>query len=210
MNISNLYFPNIGYSLINFDEKELVPLREEVYEIQKNNFDGIIFNENLAGNIEKEFELTKSKMYVEKLLLPIILNFDKEFKYTEKIDLLTKNLPLKLYSLWVNFQSKHEFNPHHQHSGVFSFVIWLKIPYDIETEKKIKFSKNSNYNCPGHFEFAYSNTLGKLCTELIPADKKFENYGLLFTSNLSHSVHPFFSSDEYRISVSGNFKIDSS
>ena len=35
-----------------------------------------------------------------------------------------KEFRLELHSLWVNYQSKHEFNPVHIHDGLFSFVIW--------------------------------------------------------------------------------------
>jgi hypothetical protein len=210
MNAQHFYFPNIGYTLFNFSEEELEPLKSEIHEIEKNNFKGIVFNHNLAGNIEKQFQLIKCKRYTQNLLLPKIIEFDKEFNYIKSIDILTNNCPLILDGLWVNFQSKYEFNPSHKHSGIFSFVIWIKIPYNIEEEKSNNSSKRSDYNVPGHFEFSYADILGKIRTLIIPTDKKFENFGILFPSNLTHAVYPFFSSDEYRISISGNFKFDNS
>ena len=45
---------------------------------------------------------------------------------------------LILESFWANYQYKHEFNPVHDHGGAFSFVIWMKIPYDCEDQKKLK------------------------------------------------------------------------
>ena len=38
----------------------------------------------------------------------------------------------------------------------------------------------------------------------ISADEKYENTLMVFPSSLYHSVNPFYTSDEYRISVSGN------
>ena len=41
---------------------------------------------------------------------------------------------LMLFNTWVNFQKKHEFNPIHTHDGVFSFVIWHKVPFTQKDE----------------------------------------------------------------------------
>jgi hypothetical protein len=208
MNINHHHFPNIGFTKLSFTEEELFPIKKEIFEIKENNSNAIKVNHELAGNIEKEFKLIKCKNYVQNLILPTCIKFDEEFKFLKGVNLLMKDSPIILDSLWVNFQSKYEFNPHHIHSGIFSFVIWIEIPYDIKVEKEMPSSKNSNDNCPGHFEFGYTNSLGKICHHQIPADNKFKNQGLFFPSNMSHSVHPFFTSDDYRISVSGNFKFD--
>jgi hypothetical protein len=209
MNINHCHFPNIGYTNFFFSDDELFPLKEEIQEIQKNNFDAPPMNHELAGNIEKEYKLTKSVKYIEKLLLPVVLSFDKEFSFLkDNFNILKKNDPLVLDGLWVNFQKKHEFNPNHTHSGIFSFVIWIKIPYTIENEKGMNSCKKSNMNCPGNFELLYMNSLGKISSELIPVDEKYENCGIFFPSDMNHAVYPFYTSDDYRISVSGNFKID--
>jgi hypothetical protein len=208
MNIEQIYFPNIGYSYISFTEEELLPIKNEINKIQKKNFNGIQYNSQLAGNIEKQFKLVESKNYAQNLILPIAIKFDEQFNYLKTINILTKNCPLILDSLWVNFQKKHEFNPYHLHSGLFSFVIWIQNPYDIKDEMARPASKESNNNCPGHFEFMLTNSLGRLQPHKIPADKNFENSGVLFPSSLAHCVYPFFTSDDYRISVSGNIKVE--
>jgi hypothetical protein len=63
----------------------------------------------------------------------------------------------------------------------------------------------SNNNCPAHFQFSYTTCLGQIQNHKIPVDKTYENTILLFPNNMNHTVYPFFSSDDYRISVSGNF-----
>jgi hypothetical protein len=40
----------------------------------------------------------------------------------------------------------------------------------------------------------------------LPVDKTWENVIVLFPAGLTHSVSPFYSSDDYRISVAGNIK----
>jgi hypothetical protein len=56
------------------------------------------------------------------------------------------------------------------------------------------------------FAFLYSDSIGGINPFSIPVDKNMENNVILFPSNFYHMVYPFFSSDGYRISVSGNFK----
>jgi inosine/xanthosine triphosphate pyrophosphatase family protein len=45
--------------------------------------------------------------------------------------------------------------------------------------------------------------------EPIENDKTFEGKIAFFPSKLSHCVYPFYSSDDVRISISGNIKLDS-
>jgi hypothetical protein len=121
-----------------------------------------------------------------------------------KITVLSENRPLYLDKLWVNFQEKHEFNPVHDHTGVFSFVIWVKIPYNLKNETALSPGANSAQPLAGHFSFYYTSVLGHLSHFSIPADETMENTLLIFPSKLNHSVYPFYSSEDFRISVSGN------
>jgi len=107
----------------------------------------------------------------------------------------------------VNFQKKYEFNPIHDHTGIMSFVIWMQIPYLMEDELKASPGASANPNLAGHFAFHYTNTLGDICHFFIPADKTQENTILLFPARMKHSVFPFYSSDDFRITVSGNFTV---
>ena len=52
--------------------------------------------------------------------------------------ILRPETKLFLNQLWVNYQYKTEFNPSHDHSGVYSFAIWMKIPYSWEDQKLCK------------------------------------------------------------------------
>ena len=119
----------------------------------------------------------------------------------------SKNYEGKI-DLWVNLQKKLENNPPHFHSGSFSFVIWLEIPFDINEEMDRPSSRNSNSCYPAHFEFAFNSPENKIQMHYLPVDKKWRNKLAIFPSDLNHGVHPFYTSDDYRISVSGNFYFD--
>jgi hypothetical protein len=87
-----------------------------------------------------------------------------------------------------------------------SFVIWISIPYDIKDEISQSPGAESKNPLAGHFSFHYTNSLGRICHQHIKADQTMENHFFLFPAQLNHSVAPFYTTDKYRISVSGNFK----
>ena len=108
-------------------------------------------------------------------------------------------------SLWVNFQKKHEYNPSHIHFGQISFVLWMKIPYKQKDERETKIAKGIGCPCMnGAFEITYANLLGNLEQYAYYLDSSMEGLMLMFPSGTRHCVYPFYTSDENRISISGN------
>lgn len=198
-------YKNIGILFKQFTEKELKPLKLEIEKIKSNFSKGIVYNKALAGNLEKEYQLIESKNYLNELIQPYLFEHTNYFQYLDNCAYLNEDKYLILDALWVNFQKKYEFNPPHKHSGIYSFVIWLEIPYKIEDEMNMPSSVNSNNNTPGHFNFLYNNSLGGISVYSIPADKKYKNVICIFPSSMFHFVNPFYTSDDYRITVSGNF-----
>ena len=75
-------------------------------------------SDHLAGNISKsELIEDKDNWFFESSLKKLIEK--KEKSQIEK---------LKLEPFWVNYQKQNEFNPLHNHSGLYSFVVFMKIP----------------------------------------------------------------------------------
>jgi hypothetical protein len=109
----------------------------------------------------------------------------------------------------VNFQKKHEFNPPHVHGGSLSYVIYVKLPYLQQDEANNPNSRNSNTKLSGMFNFLYVDQYvsGGLGQHNIVADRNFEGKIIVFASTLFHTVYPFFTSDEYRVTVAGNIEI---
>jgi hypothetical protein len=199
-------FSNYGFLISEIAEELLLPVKQEIEKI-KNNFDKAEkANKILVGHVEKEFNLVETKTYLENLLMPLFEGYEKNFHLSSEINVNVSPSKWCLDSAWINFQKKHEFNPVHKHSGIFSFVIWIQVPYTIEEEKQYfpELSKNNKCGC---FEFHYTNILGEIWCHTIPADKKYENKIIIFPAGLNHSVFPFYSSDEYRITISGNIKL---
>lgn len=207
LNVEPIHFRNFGYLSGKFSEEEIAPIWDEVKEVQNNFEHTEKFNSDLAGNIRKEFLLKKTKNHVYQLFAPLIQKYEDSFPdFFRVLNSLTDNVPLVLDYLWVNFQKKYEFNPTHDHAGVMSFVIWLQVPFDKKEEELSSPGHGSNKNCSGDFEFQYVDTLGRVSYETISISKEMENCFVLFPASTSHCVYPFFTSDGYRISVSGNFR----
>jgi hypothetical protein len=162
----------------------------------------------LAGNIREEWSLSESIPLFNSYILSLInknqnhLNFldveRKKFIDAERIP------PLSLNTLWVNFQKKYEFNPMHNHSGLFTFVIFVQIPYDLEKERKEGPGALSNSNFSSCLQFHTTQLLGRHHDEVVYVDKSYEGGIYFFNAETFHCVYPFFTSDDYRITVSGN------
>ena len=108
-----------------------------------------------------------------------------------------------LSEAWVNFSKKHDFNPIHKHAGVYSFVIWVKIPYDLDEELKV-YSGKVDGSVNSLFEFTTIESFGSINNQTIPVDKSYEWEMIFFPAEMMHQVYPFYSSDEFRVSIAGN------
>ena len=94
---------------------------------------------------------------------------------------------------WVNFQKKGEFNPIHNHGGIVSAVIFIKIPKELKDERD---SSTYTAKASGCLEFLY---MGQ---HIVVKPK--EAMMFLFPAYLQHAVYPYHS-DVERVSMSFNF-----
>jgi hypothetical protein len=196
---------NRGYLLTKLNSEKLIPIKNEIKEIKYHFENNKVSHQKY--NIREFFLSEEANQYLEKLLLPYILHHEESFNYMRNLALDSNQLKLK--KAWVNFQKKYEYNPLHTHKGILSFVIWIQIPYRITDE--ISYFNEEDYEYKkvnGMFTFYHTDSLGKIIPDNIPVDSTFNNKLLMFPSIMSHSVQPFYSSDEYRISISGNFVVD--
>jgi hypothetical protein len=167
-------------------------------------------NKDLAGNLKEEFILDKYIYILEDYLLKNIFNNEFLVEFMQKnYKCNTEERPIRLTDLWVNYMKKHEFNPLHDHSGVFSFILFIKIPFTMEKQKKLSPGKNSKEDLAGCLQFVYFSPFGKISFNNLYVDKSWEQSMLIFPASLHHCVYPFYGTNEYRITVSGNasFKV---
>ena len=183
----------------------------------------------LAGHINEEYDIfrsfDKSKSIVESSDTNYIkyenfiknCAFDPYFEgFWRKTNILTRPCELSIVSTWVNFQKKYEFNPPHTHTGLFSWIIFLNIPYNLEDENKvfpemnIRDENNEVVFVTSRLAFLLVNPYlsGGIDHVSINVDKSFEGKIMMFPSYLQHEVFPFYTSDDYRITISGNASLD--
>jgi hypothetical protein len=180
----------------------------------------ICYKNNLAGHISHSYTLEDPRNLIIEHLFKVVFNqvdnpkmfnFIREElagNYQKVFPKQINNLVMKprLIDLWVNFQKKSEFQPQHTHSGLFSFVIWMDIPYDWKDEAKLPFARPNDVTpLGGNFTFLYSNgNCRDVQGQIVKMSPKMNGYCVFFPGDLSHQVYPFYTSDKERISISGN------
>ena len=196
MNIEYIKFDNPGYLIVDVPEIVLQTIDAEI-----NNITGKSYNKFLAGNLKHQYELIEC----QKVVFDFVQEIAREFVvFNNKFFICDKEHKFKMPSLWVNFQSKYEFNPLHHHSDDISFVIWKTIPFDLNDEMNRDSVKNSGAPLASTFQFYYNTVLGGIQSHTIYTDKSYDGKMIMFPSELNHCVNPFYTSDNYRISIAGN------
>ena len=163
----------------------------------------------LAGVIEteKKFSIYSIPEEIREIIIRGCHTYNSTFGHNIFLDPPPK-YKLEFINTWINFQKKYEYNPAHHHSGDLVFVIWIKIPYKLQDELNHPSSITSNSGAASKFQFTnVSNQFSNISKNLLHVDESFEGKMIIFHSKMEHTVYPFFTSDEYRISMSGNLKI---
>ena len=162
----------------------------------------------LAGNISSSILLEDTNDWFFSNCITKLLNaYGENFKNLGE-DIPNSNAhPYYMNSWWVNFQKQHEFNPLHDHFGVYSFVIFMKIPVDFKKQNE---GYDTNNPMKSAFQFSYTNIMGEIKTEEYHLTPEDEGPMLFFPSGLHHQVYPFYNCDQERITVSGNVSINTS
>ena len=175
------------------------------------------WNHKLAGNLKygrsyhyKENYLLKTepylKTYVERYFDGLYQQFGSDYKGINRVLEIqhdrrqVRQGTVRLDTLWINFQNKHDFNPPHTHTGILSFVIFCRVPKEI-----FEVQADSNHKQAGHIVFDYGDPITKLSGSEFPI-KPYENLMFIFPNELKHYV-PAYWVDAERISVSGNFVV---
>ncbi len=199
-----------GYLIRQLSPQDLHPIWRAVRSVEADFANSRSSADYLTGNIEHQYQL-ECRPYVEHLLSPMVNEYVQSFGYQHRLQhtVEAQRLALAERDLWVNFQQRYEFNPPHHHSGIFSFVIWLQIPYLAHVERSQGPGRQGYEPQNGEFVFLYTDSLGQIRPERLPVDQTWEGRVCLFPSELVHYVNPFYSSQDYRITISGNLKYQS-
>ena len=201
--------PNVGFTQGHIPINIYQDLNQEIVNIHTAAETGTLdkngimqMNFALAGQITKEYQITKSRELLDPFLEEMGRAFQKEWDYYPKEN---PNKNLKVDSVWVNMQKKLEVNPLHNHDGTLSFVAWLHVPFKLEDERNMPNCKNSRtVELASTFQFVYTTALGTIANCPMFVESGWEAKIIMFPAKLLHIVYPFQTSDDYRISIAGN------
>ena len=191
----------LGWLYVNLD-KEVIDFLWKM--IDKSTKDDM--KSNLAGNISKSYSLKDDENYFFNNVLNPLANQWVENKGKYDIVPCANKFDLYLHQFWVNYQHEFEVNPYHDHAGLFSFAIWMKIPYDCKEQMKLPFLNGikDNDKKVGCFEFEHLDPYGDIVNYAYRLEPSYEGYMLFFPAKLRHTVYPFYGTKEPRISIAGN------
>lgn len=127
------------------------------------------------------------------------------YEMTEEDEKYVDSFTTYSNDIWVNHQKKHEVNPPHCHTGDMSYVIFVKIPYDLEQEVA-EYPVGTQVN-QSMFDFLYTNVLGEIQSLPMAVTSQWEGSALLFPSKMHHYVMPFSTVDDTRITIAGNISV---
>lgn len=205
MNIENYDFPNFGYLVADLPKETLIALSKRIDKIIENPDHEINYSEKLVANIKRSYDLSDSKKILEDHVIELIKEYDRKYPgYILSKDCISAETSIGIHDVWVNIQKAGEINPNHCHPGIFSFVIWMYVPYTV---------KDQQINLPGApvnglFEFTYTQITGTINHIVLPADRSWQGKICLFPSSMQHCVYPFNSNNpnDLRITVAGNVR----
>jgi hypothetical protein len=185
--------PILHSSLSEIQIKELLEITDSILKGRNKKS----YNNQLAGEIENEWgiptsivELDSFKNYIDDLSLKYLTSFASQCHYEkDKIPPHLARFAQRLQkavltSAWFNDQKDDEYNPIHNHTGILSGVLYLKIPEYLPSRK--------NKDMDGTITFVEnaSDTDIIMTNSTLTISPKVGDI-FLFPALLKHQVYPF-------------------
>lgn len=161
----------------------------------------------LAGRIKKQTHLDEViSESVRQDILKHCASFYEQTSGGQELPLSTMSLD----SIWSNIQEAREYNPVHQHTGNFSFVIYTRNDLEDLSVEKMQDNEYDNkivdYDnqkpLAGMIELFYGEGNWMNWTSFTHVPKRGDI--LIFPSWLRHTVYAHYETGKIRISVAGN------
>ena len=160
-----------------------------------------------AGKMEdKQFAINDDEnIFTEKVLIPMTENYFSAYGTPFKHK--SSHFHQMTFSrFWGRLSKDGDYQSIHDHQGVFTFVVWLRIPFEGKVERKIQPGFRPE---AGDFVLVYPDTCGALQKRTWVLGPGAEGKMLFFPSDLNHIVYPHYSTEEYRISLAGDICLNS-
>ena len=183
--IATLKFPRLVIKKINLEVDRIIK--------QKNLIKKYDYSKNLVGQVKQEIQLPS--IFIKKNIYKYISSTIKEYVKVSTGKLIRN---VKIINFWVVRQYAHEYNPVHYHDGHVSGVGYLKLPKQLNKDKK-KLKTNGSIDFINGSKMFLSNSVFNHNPKIGDT--------ILFPNYLMHTAYPFSVEGERR-SFSFNVEID--
>ena len=183
--IARLKFPELIIKKINLEVDRIIKQKKLIKKYD--------YSKNLVGQVNQEIQLPS--IFIKKNIYKFISSTIKEFVKVSTGKLTRK---VKILNLWIVRQYAHEYNPVHYHDGHISGVGYLKLPKQLNKDKK-KLKTNGSIDFINGSKMFLSNSV-------FNHNPKIGDM-ILFPNYLMHTAYPFSVEGERR-SFSFNVEID--
>ena len=195
--MQSVQFPNLGYVKTTVTAEQIQNLNAWVDGIDE---DTATINHSHVGTIAREYEIVDdlAKQDLSNVLGPMVQQYCTDMHFT------VEQRPMALTTAWCNLQTSGEYFAAHTHKGVFSFALWLRVPFTQADERAWREGRGKSGRETASFQFHYTDALGRITPNVLEVDRSWENTIVVFPGEMMHSVTPYYSTSSDRIVVSGN------
>jgi len=176
-------------------------------------------SKQLAGNISKsELIVDKDNWFYKSALKKLTermfyRDWDNFSKYHIEVEEGVSLPEFEMNRFWVNYQRQYEFNPLHFHSGLYSFVIFMKIPTHWKEQHEMN-KDEFRARVASDFVFVWGSEnmeqrggCNGIVKENLQLSSEDEGRMVFFPAWLQHMVYPFYECEEERVTISGNIRL---
>ena len=139
----------------------------------------------------------------------VLMQYCQEYMNTYGVPFLTNTTHSHDFCMnrfWARISLDGDYQSIHDHQSVFTFVIWLKIPFDGNKER----SQQPGFRPEaGDFCLVYTDTTGRIQKKNFILTPEMEGTILVFPSSINHIVYPHYSTTDYRVAVAGDITLSS-
>ena len=195
--MQSVQFPNLGYVRSTVEPGQITQLLRWVDSIDE---DTAKMDHSHVGVVEREYEITdqSAKEELSNILGPMVQQYCTDMHFS------VEQRPMGLTTAWCNLQQSGEYFAAHTHNGVFSFALWLEVPFTQADERAWREARGKSGRETASFQFHYTDALGRITPNVLEVDHSWEREIVVFPGEMMHSVTPYYSTDARRVVVSGN------